>query len=471
MKPRSFIPATLIASDLLAFNISPLLAGFFLYFITTDLYRYIPQAEINSRLLCYFLLSLLTTGWYGFKLKHYGERLPFWFELKEILRTIVIFSIIDLAIIAFSKWEFSRYLWLTTWILILILVPTFRIAIKFAWQKANHYRVQAVILGGGENALEAYEALEREKYLGYEFIALLTIPGEKSPLADKLPLLAEESELKKLHNYRKLQYFIATDIDQDKTREHWIKYLTSNHCHSISIIPTTRGVPLNNIKMSFLFSEEILILNLNASLTRLSSRILKRIFDITVSLILLSLLSPIFLFLSFFIIRDGGAPMYGHERVGRGGKKFKCWKFRSMLKNSQEILENILATDPSARAEWEKDFKLKNDPRITPLGHFIRRTSIDELPQLFNVLLGQMSLVGPRPVVQEELLRYGENADYYLLAKPGMTGLWQVSGRNDVDYDKRVYFDAWYVKNWSLWNDLAILFKTVNVVLNRRGAY
>ncbi|EBD5939350.1 UDP-phosphate galactose phosphotransferase, partial [Salmonella enterica] len=126
---------------------------------------------------------------------------------------------------------------------------------------------------------------------------------------------------------------------------------------------------------------------------------------------------------------------------------------------------------PIARAEWEKDFKLKNDPRITAVGRFIRKTSLDELPQLFNVLKGDMSLVGPRPIVSDELERYCDDVDYYLMAKPGMTGLWQVSGRNDVDYDTRVYFDSWYVKNWTLWNDIAILFKTAKVVLRRDGAY
>ncbi|EUM45236.1 undecaprenyl-phosphate galactose phosphotransferase [Enterobacter sp. MGH 37] len=139
--------------------------------------------------------------------------------------------------------------------------------------------------------------------------------------------------------------------------------------------------------------------------------------------------------------------------------------------NSKEILARLLENDPEARAEWEKDFKLKNDPRITPIGHFIRKTSLDELPQLFNVLKGEMSLVGPRPVIHEELVRYADDVDYYLMVKPGMTGLWQVSGRNDVDYTTRVYFDSWYVKNWSLWNDIVILFKTVSVVLFRKGAY
>src|SRR5690606_19259290 len=171
------------------------------------------------------------------------------------------------------------------------------------------------------------------------------------------------------------------------------------------------------------------------------------------------------------VMRDGGKAIYGHERIGRNGRKFKCLKFRSMVLNSKEVLAELLATNPEAQEEWEKDFKLKNDQRVTKVGAFIRKTSLDELPQLWNVLKGEMSLVGPRPVIDEELERYAENVEYYLLAKPGMTGLWQVSGRNDVDYDTRVYFDAWYVKNWPLWNDIAISSNAVNVVLKRDGAY
>jgi undecaprenyl-phosphate galactose phosphotransferase len=131
----------------------------------------------------------------------------------------------------------------------------------------------------------------------------------------------------------------------------------------------------------------------------------------------------------------------------------------------------VLASDASARMEWERDFKLRNDPRITPIGAFLRKTSLDELPQLWNVLKGDMSLVGPRPIVTEEMDRYGDQLGYYLEARPGMTGLWQISGRNDVDYSARVNLDAWYVRNWSLWYDIVILLKTINVVFRRHGAY
>ncbi|EOJ2904138.1 sugar transferase, partial [Klebsiella pneumoniae] len=207
------------------------------------------------------------------------------------------------------------------------------------------------------------------------------------------------------------------------------------------------------------------------NLAKWSSRILKRTFDIVGALGIILLLSPLLIYISRKVRKDGGTAIYGHERVGKGGKPFKCLKFRSMVVNSKEVLEELLANDPEVKAEWDATFKLKNDPRITSIGHFLRRTSLDELPQLFNVLKGEMSLVGPRPIITAELERYNDEVDYYLLSKPGMTGLWQVSGRSDVDYDTRVYLDAWYVKNWSMWNDIAILFKTINVVLKKDGAY
>ena len=142
-----------------------------------------------------------------------------------------------------------------------------------------------------------------------------------------------------------------------------------------------------------------------------------------------------------------------------------------MVPNAGKVLEELLASDPQTRAEWGRGFKLKNDPRITPIGAFLRETSLDELPQLWNVFKGEMSLVGPRPIIEEELERYGDQVDYYLEAPPGMTGLWQISGRNHMSYEDRVALDSWYVRNWSLWYDLVIVIKTIPVVLARKGAY
>lgn len=239
----------------------------------------------------------------------------------------------------------------------------------------------------------------------------------------------------------------------------------------VSVIPTLRGMPLDSTDMSFIFSHEVMIFRVQQNLAKWSSRVLKRVFDIIGALAIIVILSPALLYISLKVRKDGGPSIYGHERIGKDGKPFKCLKFRSMVVNSKEVLEKVLATDPEAKAEWDATFKLKNDPRITQIGQFLRRTSLDELPQLFNVLRGEMSLVGPRPIITAELERYNEEVDYYLLSKPGMTGLWQVSGRSDVDYETRVYLDAWYVKNWSMWNDIAILFKTISVVLRKDGAY
>jgi len=168
---------------------------------------------------------------------------------------------------------------------------------------------------------------------------------------------------------------------------------------------------------------------------------------------------------------SGGAPIFGHARIGRYGRTFACFKFRTMVADAEGVLRRLLESDASARAEWERSYKLKDDPRITPIGAFLRRTSLDELPQLWNVLKGDMSLVGPRPIIEAELERYGDQVDYYLETRPGITGLWQISGRNDTGYEDRVALDSWYVRNWSLWYDLVILVKTVRVVLGREGAY
>lgn len=183
------------------------------------------------------------------------------------------------------------------------------------------------------------------------------------------------------------------------------------------------------------------------------------------------LLSPLLIVIMFFIWKIDGAPvLFAHYRVGKNGKLFKCWKFRTMRRDSEEVLAELLKTDEVSRTEWARDQKLSNDPRITPIGHFLRKSSLDELPQLLNVIKGEMSLVGPRPVTVSELTRYGAVRWHYVSVAPGMTGLWQVSGRNNTTYAERVDLDRRYVESRSLAGDISILFKTVRVVVFREGA-
>jgi len=200
-------------------------------------------------------------------------------------------------------------------------------------------------------------------------------------------------------------------------------------------------------------------------------RIIKRSFDVICTMPLLFVLTPLLVIVALLVRRDDGPIIFGHERIGQHGRKFRCFKFRTMVVNADVVLQELFANDLHARAEWEKDFKLKNDVRVTAIGRLLRRTSLDELPQLWNVLRGDMSLVGPRPVTEQELDRYGQDVRYYLMAKPGITGLWQVSGRNDIEYARRVSLDVSYVQHWSLLQDVTILIKTIGVVMRRDGAY
>lgn len=466
LKSSKFI---LIFTDFIVLILSAIFSFHLIQGITHQVWVYVPVEQAADRLLIHIVLSFCAVAWFWLRLRHYTYRKPFWFELKEMIRTLVIMAVIELAIISFSKLYFSRTLWLLTWAMAFFFMPLCRILLKKWLIRQGWYLQKTVIIGTGANALEAFSALNKERYLGLDICYFV-----KTDLASTgdLPLPAiEESQLLALRDYQTMQFMLALEEGQTDKLEYWVRFLNRQACRSVAVIPSLRGLPLYSTNMSFLFSHDVMLLRINNNLAKRSSALLKRAADILGAVLILLALSPLLAVLYFYIKKDGGKAIYAHQRIGRDGRAFPCLKFRTMVVNSQQVLAELLERDPQARAEWQQDFKLKNDPRITKIGHFLRRTSLDELPQLINVLKGEMSLVGPRPIVAEELERYAQNMDYYLMAKPGMTGLWQVSGRNDIDYAQRVYLDAWYVKNWSLWIDFVILCKTVKVVLKRDGAY
>lgn len=461
----------LIISDLFSFIVSFALVFFVI----------VSKNEVNTvnldvvstycRILVFLGVALVSIFIFWSKYRHYTYRKPFWDELKEVFSILFVMALVDMLLMSIAEWDYFLFQWFCIWIGVAILMPLFRRCTKILLDHLGYWKVSSVIIGSGENAKEAYLAINSELSMGFDVKAFIEPKSTCAvdELICEIPVLhSGECSIDELNRFK---IFIALEYEQRELRDHWIRALSSKNARNISIIPATRGIPLYNTDVSHFFSHEVMMLRLNNNLARKSSRLLKRGFDIFVASALLTILAPVFFYVGWKVSRDGGSPIYGHERVGFNGKKFKCLKFRSMVNNSQEVLSELLENSAEARAEWEKDFKLKDDPRITKIGLFLRKTSLDELPQLLNVIKGEMSLVGPRPIIDEELSRYEEDADYYLMAKPGMSGLWQVSGRNDVDYDTRVYLDCWYVKNWSLWNDIAILFKTVGVVLKRDGAY
>ena len=240
----------------------------------------------------------------------------------------------------------------------------------------------------------------------------------------------------------------------------------------ISFVPDLMMLPLGNVGVEPFFTEKVFMLHIRNNLARRRNRWVKRLFDLTATISGGLLISPILLLLAVIVgIDNKGRIIFAHRRVGKGGRLFPCYKFQSMVPNAQKRLEEYLAQNPEARKEWKESFKHMNYPRVTKLGAFLRKTSLDELPQLWNVLTGDMSLVGPRPIVTKEIERYGDYIREYYMVPPGITGMWQVNGRSDTTYEERVAMDTWYVRNWSVWIDLVYLFKTVKIVFTGKGAY
>lgn len=299
---------------------------------------------------------------------------------------------------------------------------------------------------------------------GYDIEAVLNV--------DEEPIIAVHKKIEEL--IRSGRYDAAViDIDQSGIHEvnDLIDHIQKN-VHRVIILPKISKIPMLNGELISSVHHKGMAFYVKNNLLSPVDRFLKQLFDYTTALLLILLFSPLLLALYLVVyLSTQGHPLFSHRRIGSGGREFNVYKFRTMHTDAQQRLEQILESCPVSRREWEEDFKLKNDPRVTKIGKFLRSTSLDELPQLINVLRGEMSLVGPRPIIEEEIPKYGEYFEYFTAVKPGITGLWQVSGRNDIDYDERVQLDVWYVRNWSIELDLQILIKTVTVVLRREGSY
>jgi UDP-galactose-lipid carrier transferase len=458
---------TLLACDMLVFLLAGLIGSTF------------GDASSFSSWTIHLSLFAAWVVWVALVKKAYIQRKPFWSDLWQTLSLVIVFALIDATVLSQLSVGSSRQSWSARWFFMALFIPVIRHLGALLLQYFGAWQVPTLIVGRGENAEQAYLALQSERGMGFDVRAFVWPqkghteydPHDFGPLIDgkQLVLLAQPMSGEK--PYSLYHYVIALESNEWRLRDDVIRQLSHAGITDVHVIPAMRGVPLYGMETAHFFSHEVLLIQLRNNLANPLHKLSKRVFDLISSSTLLLLLSPVFAFLIYKVRRDGGNPFFGHVRIGQNGRPFKCYKFRSMVVNAQEVLVKLLADDSVAKAEWDRDFKLKNDPRVSQLGAFLRRSSLDELPQLWNVLMGHMSLVGPRPIVQAELDRYGDDKDYYLMAKPGMTGLWQVSGRNDVDYATRVYLDSWYVKNWSLWSDIAILFKTVSVVTKRSGAY
>ena len=410
----------------------------------------------------------------------YVKKLPFWDEARECVKAVTISTVTILAMVTLGKMtdEISRLTMLFLWGYGLFLFPLFRLLGKRVLFNLGLWKENVIIVGAGTAGIETAKGLHSEIHLGYNLIGFLDDDDDK--IGKEIDIHGRKYKVfgktKNFSKFTSLLNIPTIIIAIPSLPVERLTELTNNiqrYVKDILLIPDLKGIALTNTELYHLFTQELFLLKIRNNLKSPYNRFIKRTFDIAVSLLLLPVLIPLISIFSVIIkLGSPGPVFYRHTRVGRGGRSFGIYKFRSMYRDSQARLEAILRTDPEAKQEWAHSYKLKNDPRITRIGAFLRRTSLDELPQILNVLKGDMSLVGPRPVVEEELTKYyKEYSDYYELVRPGITGLWQVSGRNDVDYPVRVRLDSWYVLNWSVWLDTLMLFKTVRVVLKKEGAY
>jgi len=407
----------------------------------------------------------------------YTKRQPFWDEVEFLVKALSLAFVFSLAVVSLSKISalVSRIVLVLLWIFSLFFFSLLRMWGKRLLYEMGLWEEKILILGAGSAGKALTEGLEREKTMGYKVIGFLDDSKEEKVeingrYYEIFGRLDQFEDIVKTTGVKTVAIAIPT-LQADALRE------LVNKVHSVVknvlLVPQLKGITMLNSELTHLFVEQLFILKIKNNLMSPFNRFIKRTFDLFAGGLLFVMLFPFLALIALMIMIDSkGNPFFIHERLGRGGRLFKCVKFRSMFVNADERLGEFLAQNPLAKKEWNEYKKLKSkDPRVTRVGKLLRRTSLDELPQIWNVIKGEMSLVGPRPYLPREREEMGRLASTILAAKPGITGLWQVSGRNILPFEQRLSLDAWYVQNWSLWLDIVILLKTFKVVLKREGAY
>ncbi len=460
--------AYLMIGDVIALALALAAAAGTSWFVSETLlgrpYFYSFMAGLPDRLLVFSGLGIGFMFWVAHK-NHYRSRLPMWKELQEIAVAIAMLAVIDGFIQYAVKHDFSR-LWLTqTWIFAAFFVGFGRVFIKRGLMAAGTWRVPTVVLGSGEWVANAARALAAERHLGYSVVETVSRGN-----------IVEQDDIQTWSQQTCSQwpghFFVLAPSPDDVISTQEIAAEFTRSGVPFAIIPPLKWVAISTLEPQQFFSHDVLMLVPRDNLSRPFSATIKRSFDFLAALFLIIIGSPVLLLTALAIFFEDGKPIfYGSKRIGRNGEVFLAWKFRSMVVDAEARLEKMLAADKNFQNEWQSGFKLENDPRRTKVGRYIRSRSLDELPQLLNVLKGEMSLVGPRPILPDEVQTYcNEEIGTYMAVRPGITGLWQVSGRNHLPYQDRIRMNSWYVRNWTMWLDVTILIRTILVVARKVGA-
>lgn len=358
-----------------------------------------------------------------------------------------------------------------SWAATVILVVLSRSAVRHICAAKPWWGVPAVIFGSGQTARAVLRHISAYPSTGMRVVALFEDECPDWPeLRDLDVLVTRRAHASHYARNLGVTHAIVALHDAKGSEIRTLVRSDARYFKQLLVIPDLAG--LSSMWVGTRDLGGTLGLHISQTLLHRGPQLFKRAFDILLAGLACVFLLPLFLLIMLAIrLTSQGPIVYGQVRVGRNNSRFRAWKFRSMCANADQVLAHYLKLDPELRLEWERDHKLKNDPRVTTVGKFLRKTSLDELPQFWNVLRGEMSLIGPRPIVDAEIVRYGDSFDSYQSVRPGISGMWQVSGRNNTSYGERVQFDEYYVTNWSIWLDLYIIGRTVKTVLLREGAY
>ena len=406
----------------------------------------------------------------------YTMRLSFWDEIRTLWRVSFFSTVGVFTILSVGKLggEMSRTVVVLMGLLSVPLLPLIRMMLKKVLRRLGLLKRRVIILGAGETGRLIVRALQKEPNYGYRVLGFVDDDPEK---------FGKKAEGIKIHRGidRAVQYINRCNVEDlfiampgaGKERLQELINRLQHKVERILFVPDIFGIAVLGTNLQHFFHEEAFAFEMKNNLSNPLNILLKRCFDISVSILLLPVLAvPMAVATLLIMLDSGGSAVFSQERIGRRGKTFRCFKFRTMYRDAEERLAGLLERNSEAQKKWETHWKLDDDPRVTRIGKFLRTTSLDELPQIFNVLRGEMSLVGPRPVTQEEIDKYyKDRADLCFSVLPGITGLWQVSGRSNTSYEYRITLDSWYVRNWNLWLDIVILFKTPRIVIKREGAY
>jgi Undecaprenyl-phosphate galactose phosphotransferase WbaP len=368
---------------------------------------------------------------------------------------------------AAGAWGVSLW-YLLAWPVLACVVPLLRTVARHACIRFAWWGYPTLVVGSGRAAHALLDVLLDARRCGLRPVLMTDPSGACRGAA--VPVVNDATALDSLVRERRIRHAVLSLPDVSNARMSEVLDRFSGLLPHVLVLsdaatlPTLWGASRSSGRLSGLEVRNGLML---ATL-----RAVKRLLDVTVAAAAICLAAPLFVAVAVVIrLTSRGPVFYGHTRIGRHGRRFRAWKFRTMRTDGDAVLLRHFETDAAARDEWARDQKLRRDPRVTWFGRLLRMTSLDELPQVWNVLRGDMSIVGPRPIVAGEVARYGEIFTLYTTVKPGITGLWQVSGRNDVSYEGRVLLDQFYIRHWSPWLDVYILAKTLVALVRREGAY